>query len=180
MEEDFVMLKRAEEILSTLASGINPFTGEVLEDDSLMSEPKMIRCLFYTRDVLKKLIASGGKIGRPKKTKLVWNEDFAKKVQPSSQNMPLSQFCKYILDSIGDMGVSVRYKDVVPWLLKAGLLEEVDGRKRATELGHIHGILNTKNVNRFGVYYEGVTYTPKAQQFLLDNMREILEESKSA
>lgn len=38
-----MQLSRAKEILSVLADGINPITGELLPDDSVCNEPEVIR-----------------------------------------------------------------------------------------------------------------------------------------
>lgn len=46
-------LDEAKSLLSTLANGINPFTGEVLPDTSPYNEPRVIRALFAVLDSVK-------------------------------------------------------------------------------------------------------------------------------
>ena len=41
-----MLLSRATEILSILADGIDPVTGELLPEDSVCSEPEVIRAFY--------------------------------------------------------------------------------------------------------------------------------------
>lgn len=38
-------IERARELLATLADGVNPLTGEVLDDDNVCNQPDIIRAL---------------------------------------------------------------------------------------------------------------------------------------
>jgi hypothetical protein len=46
-------LDEAKSLLSALANGINPVTGEVLPDTSPYNEPRVIRALFAVLDSVK-------------------------------------------------------------------------------------------------------------------------------
>lgn len=47
-------LKRAIEIVQHLADGVNPYTGEVMEPDSIFQNPETVRALFTALEQLKK------------------------------------------------------------------------------------------------------------------------------
>lgn len=46
------LLNRAKEYIEKLANGINPTTGELIQNDSVINDAKIIRCLFFVKDVL--------------------------------------------------------------------------------------------------------------------------------
>lgn len=47
-------IKRATELLTLLADGVDPLTGEVLEDDHLCNKPEIIRAMHVVLGELKK------------------------------------------------------------------------------------------------------------------------------
>ncbi|HOH59978.1 MAG TPA: hypothetical protein PLI73_03625 [Candidatus Cloacimonadota bacterium] len=47
-------LDRAIEIISRLADGVNPYTGVILEDDSILQNPDTVRALYKVLEILKK------------------------------------------------------------------------------------------------------------------------------
>lgn len=47
-------IERAKELISVLADGVDPLTGEVLEDDHLCNKPEIIRAMHVVLEELKK------------------------------------------------------------------------------------------------------------------------------
>lgn len=65
-------IKRAKEILSTLAEGVDPTTGEVLSDDSVCNKGEVVRAL-YT--VLNTLDTSKPKRELPENARKPWTRE---------------------------------------------------------------------------------------------------------
>ena len=55
-------IERAKELISVLADGVDPLTGEVLEDDHLCNNPEIIRAMNVVLEELKKRPKRGRKI----------------------------------------------------------------------------------------------------------------------
>lgn len=49
-------IKQAQEIISALALGVEPETGELLSDESCFNQPKIIRALYTANQVLEKAL----------------------------------------------------------------------------------------------------------------------------
>lgn len=63
-------MQRAKMYMDKLAQGINPISGEEIENDSVLNNVRMARCFFYVSGILDKVIANGGKIGYTPKSNL--------------------------------------------------------------------------------------------------------------
>ena len=57
-------MQRAKMYIDNLANGVDPLTGEVISDDSVINNVRISRCLFYVSGVLEKVIANGGEVGK--------------------------------------------------------------------------------------------------------------------
>lgn len=70
MEMDIKLVLHAMDYIDDLARGINPFTKEEIDDNDIINNVKISRCLFYVSDVLDTVIA-GDRLKNSKKHKLV-------------------------------------------------------------------------------------------------------------
>jgi hypothetical protein len=88
---DIVDVEKAKEIVTLLANGTDPTTGEVLADDSPYNHPTVIRALFTVLDHIRipkkqsKLSveekqAQNLASGKPKNAGLPWTEDLQQEV----------------------------------------------------------------------------------------------------
>ena len=59
-------LKRAKMYIDSLARGVDPISGQPAEDDSVINNVRISRCLFYVSDVLEKVINNGGNVAAKK------------------------------------------------------------------------------------------------------------------
>ena len=50
-------LKRAKMYIDSLARGVDPVSGQLAEEDSVINNVRISRCLFYVSDVLEKVIS---------------------------------------------------------------------------------------------------------------------------
>ena len=54
-------IARAQMYLENLANGVNPLTGEEVADSDVVNNVRISRCLFFTADLLKKIVDNKGK-----------------------------------------------------------------------------------------------------------------------
>lgn len=67
---------KALEIVSALADGHNPYTGEVFENDSVFQNPDTVRALFIARDALMKQITHDAKKKKlPENVGATWTQE---------------------------------------------------------------------------------------------------------
>ena len=57
-------MQRAKMYLDKLAQGIDPISGEEMEQDSVLNNVRLARCFFYVSGVLEQVIANGGEVGQ--------------------------------------------------------------------------------------------------------------------
>lgn len=67
MQNNLELLKRARTYIFAMAQGFDPFTDHPIEDDSLLDNPRIIRCLHYVADILDQVIANDGIVAEPKR-----------------------------------------------------------------------------------------------------------------
>lgn len=54
MIDESTKLERAIHVIKSLTDGNDPFTGEPYEENSLMNDPRMIRCFYFVIEILEK------------------------------------------------------------------------------------------------------------------------------
>ena len=92
--EEIEVLKKAQEYIEKMAKGINPLDGRVIEEDSLINNVRISRCLFYVSGVMKELIAKNGKT---KKSKVfVYDSEKAQDIKIEFRPVSLSVILKNI------------------------------------------------------------------------------------
>lgn len=94
---------------------------------------------------------------------------------PLEQDCSISQLCA-VINSATAENETYKFKAswVNRWLIEIGMLEETDGKKRATPEGNELGITSALRVKDNGEEYIANSYTPEAQGFILDNIDAIL------
>lgn len=60
--EDLESMKHAKYYIEQLAKGIDPLTGDVMEDDATLNQVRITRCFCFNSQVLAKVIENGGVI----------------------------------------------------------------------------------------------------------------------
>lgn len=172
-------LIRAKEVLVKIANGINPVDGKAIEDEGFLTDPRIIRCLFYVADVL--TLASEGRADEilPKPTEFIITPEEKSKVRFPEHKIGVSQFAKCINQTI-DLSRSKKLTGVGlnKQLKILGLLSEKideDGRKRTVtndQSGAYGFELEQRSFN--GTEYEMVVFNERGRQYLLDNIESIM------
>jgi hypothetical protein len=172
-------LLKAGEALNKIANGINPVTGEPIVQESFLQDPRIVRCLFYTKDILQKLADSGFRTGpRPSSFSITAEEKARVELPPG--NIGINQIAHCINEVINiNRSIKLTGVELNKRLKKMGILSEQPGQKGKTRTSvnaksKDYGIELEKRSFQ-GNEYEMVLFTEKGKQFLLDNLERIMK-----
>jgi hypothetical protein len=159
-----------EELLKqvdSLANGVDPITGEVLDKDSILNRSDIIRLLYSIRDYISEY---GPKIHKAEKVDFCLN-NFEGIIESRTT---VSKFVKKInkINNSENMR-PLSYKVINAWLLKEGYLELNDNDKKVpTKKGEELGLSIEHRHSPYGVPYSVVIFNENVQMFLLDKLKE--------
>ncbi|MBQ9482745.1 MAG: hypothetical protein IJU82_01010 [Ruminiclostridium sp.] len=193
--EDIEIMKRAKQYMESLANGIDPLTGNELDENDIVNNVRISRCLFYTAGILQKVIDNGGEVQREKlkrseKAEFSLTDEQALALKPDERSTYMSNIIKNINSVIDDFKMKkLQTRTVNNWLIDKGLLNEViingRARKNPTPEGEALGITLYSFMTENGMTKTCI-YSPEAQQFIFDNIDAIIafaaeeEEEKAA
>ena len=178
---DREILCRAKEYVDKLANGIDPLTDSPVNENDIVNNIRISRCLFYVSNVLNRVIANGVHL----KKKYISKQSFSlskedlKKLEYYDDPVPITKFLRNINALINEnIMKKLSYKSVQAWLVKVGLLENANGKYGnsklcPTELGNQMGISIKERVNSYNSSYFVIYYDRNAQEFIVANLREI-------
>ena len=177
---DIEKMKKAQIYIRKLADGINPIDNTYADEDDVINDIRISRCLFYVSELIENMIENQcEKVKSPLKSSEKENfyltisqrEKYAFSEEPISMSAVIARFNELIdLDTMKKL----RPKTVKDWLINRGLLKiVVDSagyrRKYPTKEGAALGICMT--LNEFnGQRRSYVAYDRNAQQFIMDNL----------
>jgi hypothetical protein len=175
-------LKRAKEYIEKLANGTDPITDKKLEQDSAINNERLSRCFLYVADVLRRVIDNGGKIGGgvDKQRPFFITDEELKRVKISETSIPVTIIVKAINEAASD---PIRKKlsviTVINWLVREGylLVQETEPGKHKKVLTDKSRSIGMSSEPREGVKgtYDIILYDKRAQRFLLNSLKDILE-----
>lgn len=183
---DVKKLETALQYIKRITEGKNPVNNMPAEDDSIINNPNVLRCMFFVKEVLEEVQKNEGYIGRkPKKQKDADKEEFPVACLDKFEfveNKPISRFTDQ-LNSYIDTSIykKVTYRQIRQWLIDNGYLKEVlnqdAGRTEfiATAKGSKLDIGTVTNVDANGRKSNYATYGKKAQEYVVANMDKILK-----
>ena len=179
-------MQRAKMYLDKLAQGIDPITNQEVPEDSVLNNVRLARCFFYVSDVLGKVIANGGVIGgKPMLQAFTISPDQLAQVQISQEPVRITQLVDMIVAAVNNPQMKkLSTTTITNWLLEKGFLEKEmgpDGKSRRipTQNGLMLGLSTQTRQGQYGEY-QAVFYSTVAQQFVLDNLPDILTEKETA
>lgn len=174
-------LRRAQSYIAQLAQGIDPISGDEAAEDSLLNNPRLIRCFFYVADVLAedvKRMEKGGGEKRPRKSVFFLTTEERERVPVSVGPVTVSTFMEGVNATAGEERKRLPVTAVTAWLVEKGFLREVESapgkrRKTVTPQAASVGILEEERQGQYGAY-SAILYAPEAQRFILDNLDDII------
>ena len=176
-------MQRAKMYIDKMANGINPLTDKAVNEDDMINNVRISRCLFYVSTVLDKAIQAETKIERKAKVSKIpfdiSNEDLSKYI---FSDEPV--YVSVISDGVNKLNSrddtkKLRTQDITDWLINCGLLyrHETEAgaiKKYPTKEGKKMGIVTVEREGKTGTYLS-VVYSKEAQKFIIDNMPTIIE-----
>lgn len=182
-----ILLKRAKEYIDNMARGIDPITGELLEDDNVINNVKVSRCLFYVSNVLNDVIEENFKPYRKAKVKkkdlppFYMTLEEISSFQTDSSATYISKFAESINTHIADESRrKLTYRMIANWLVTNGyLIERVNSngkmKRYPTAFGNEVGFYTEKRTSSKGDEYDVILIGKTAKQFIIQHINEIAE-----
>lgn len=172
-------LKEQRDFVKKLAKGIDPTSNLKYEEDTILNNPTIQKCF---EDIVCSLDTLINIEEEPKKIK----EDFyitseeLRDIALPQENITISHLA-FIINSQVSSNDRKRLQatELTAWLVDEGFLDfEMDSSgniwKTPTDDGKQLGIIPVTRINSIGKKYSANTYTPQAQQFIVDHLTEIL------
>lgn len=150
-----------------LANGIDPKTGELISDESILNRADVIRTLFAIKEYLES--ESKPETKSPKVPFKLTNTNVI-----TEGDINISSFVNKIneMNCFGNMK-KAGYKVIVEWLLQENyLFINDDNRKEPTQKGLENGISYKLKFNSSGRPYYVIEYNANAQRIILTNIIE--------
>ena len=182
---DTKKLEIAIQYLQRITEGHNPVNNIPVDDDSVIKNPNVVRCMLFIKEILEEVKRNDGYIGRRPRT----NRDSSKQEYPLealkefrySEDKSVSRLVDQF-NSLTDLTVfqKLTYKPIIAWLKQNGYLrdeqDEETGKKRTlvTEKGSELGIKSELRKDSKGQEFIYITYSRTAQEFIVSNMDKIL------
>lgn len=185
---DTKKLETAILYLKRITEGKNPVNNMPAEEDSVINNPNVVRCMFFVKEVLEKLKKNDGYIGRkPSKNMDETKMEYPFEILSSFKYVEDKSITK-LIDQLNELVDMTKYKrlivrSVTTWLKENGYLSETEGEgnriitfptEKGTELG-IKSEIRKESGGREFVY---IKYDQKAQEYLVKNMSEIVGKTK--
>ena len=172
-------LVKAKEVLRKMANGINPLTGEQLEEGSFLHDPRMIRCLYFVQDILNRAMDGELRAAQSKLETFVITVDEKRRVELPHGRIGVNEFAKCV-NRVIDLNKSKKLSGMeLKKRLKMmeALREEVmaDGKKRTVPgaKSREYGIeMEKRNYN--GNEYEMILFNDAGKKYLLENLEVIM------
>ncbi len=180
MEIDVNLVAHAKNYIDDLARGVNPFSKESVDDNDIINNVKISRCLFYVSDILGAVIEGEG-IKKPKLPKP--NPFDLQKLdldhyEYSIRPITISVIARKINELKPENMEKLKVTAITNWLVDVNMLTvvQVNGKnhKRPTANAESIGITIEQRDGQYGPYY-AVLYSESAQHFIIDNLPAIIE-----
>nr|WP_297771456.1 hypothetical protein [uncultured Butyrivibrio sp.] len=179
---DLEKLDKALIYVNRIADGKNPINNMPADNDDVMNDPNVIRCMFFIKDVLLALKENGGVIG---KTSGIKKKEFPMESLSEYQfieTKTITRFTEQLNSGIDEKEYKkLSYKVITDWLKKNSyLIEKEDNQLNkkvtlTTEKGQAVGITHSLQTSMNGTAYYRIEYDKMGQEFVLQNLSEIIK-----
>ncbi len=164
------MFEEERQILKALANGVNYFTGEKCENDSILNDTNIVRALYSVCDILENITVRKSSVAE-----FVCPRDIMEHFEYEDE-MNLTSLINKIATMYPNLK-KLKFNYITELLIQKGVLEKSRGkdgaiRTIATELGKDFGIYNVKRSSVYGKIYNVVIYNKIGQQHVLTILKE--------
>ncbi|MCX7747455.1 MAG: hypothetical protein N2645_11300 [Clostridia bacterium] len=175
MNEDYVKMAKAKNVLLKIVEGINPVNGNPIENADFLKDQRIQRCMIYVAEVLGRAIRDRKYDTRA----FVITEEQKMKISLPEGKIGITQFVKSV-NTFVDLTISKKLTAVNlnRQLKKLGILDEV-----ITEKGKTRTYVN-ENSYQYGIEvetktfedrsYEMIVFNEAGKKYLLENLEMIM------
>lgn len=168
---------RQRRLIEKLAKGIDPTSDIAFEEDTILNNP-LIKKLF---DDVAETLLELERIQRSEDKNTV-DKDILQLQEFYTSDQPITvSYLAHLINkgAASESGAKLAATEITGWLETKGYLETVTNEKgniwkAPTEDGKNLGITEVVKVNARGVTYSANLYNSKAQQFVIDNLGDIV------
>jgi len=178
---DMTKLDVAIRYVERIAEGLHPVSNLPVEEETVLNNPNVIRCMYFVKEILEEVRRNDGVIGgkRDKRGEMMFPMETLDLFQ-YQEDKSITQVLKQIYAPVEELNVKrISAMKVNAWLKEEGYLEDEvsastgKSSKVPTEKGKMLGLyVLEKEYN--GRPYQAVLFDRKAQEFLVEKMRELL------
>ena len=136
------IIAHAQTYLEKLAKGVNPLTGEEVAESDVVNNVRISRGLFYTADLLKKIVDNKGKfkIEMPERKPFAITPEQLARFEYAGFGISITEIVKRINALIDTAYMKeLKSKDILEWQVETGLLANIivnnKTRRRPTPQG---------------------------------------------
>ncbi|MBE6988532.1 MAG: hypothetical protein E7432_07165 [Ruminococcaceae bacterium] len=190
------VIQHARSYMDKLSKGIDPISG--MDSTSLLQQEQLRKCFAFVSDILEEIVDNNGLVNLPdvnghnyqivkKKAAFSLNSQQKAKVRITNELINPSSFIKNINAVVDDSSMEkLSLKTVNQWLLDKGYISETKAMtfvnrtiKVPTPYSEGIGIFEQVVVDKStGETKKELRYSRQAQQFILDNLDEIIKYGK--
>lgn len=182
MGVDIKKLETAILYLQRITEGKNPVNNMPADEDAVLNNPNVIRCMCFVKEILEEVKDNDGYVGRkPRKSNKL---EFPMETLNSyvyQKDKSITRFVRQINDEIDkDVYQKLSYRRVRQWLKLNGYLEERMYEEYGksfhvpTEKGLLLGIRAESRQSSTRGGYMATFYSKDAQEFIVNNIKNIL------
>ena len=182
MDIDLKKLDTAILYVQRIADGNNPVNNMPAEEDSILNNPNVIRCMYFVKEVLEGVKRNDGIVGRKPKNKE--KEEFpldSLKTFVYLEDKPITKVVEQLNAGIDKTKFrKIGYRVIQDWLKMNGYLEERLIEKYGkifnvpSPKGEQIGIRCEERVSMRGAEYMTTLYGEIAQEFIVKNLERII------
>lgn len=173
-------LDKAIIYVDRIANGFNPVNNRLVENDSVLNNPNVIRCMYFIKDVLKEVQKNGGVIGKKVK---VQKDPFDFQILDKFtyiEDKSITKILRQIEEYVENPNMEhINCRKITTWLKENNYIV----RDKIEQLGIVGSIVTDKGKN-IGMYnevktindrtYLAVIYDKNAQEFIVRHLKDIL------
>ena len=175
-------LEKAIVYLQRIADGKNPVNNLPAEEDAVLNNPNVIRCMFFVKDILEQVKQNNGHIGK-NKSKSERMEFPIETVKNFSyrEDLSITKLVAQFNEGIDDyIYKKLSVKQITDWLKLNNFLQEEHSNELnkkvtvATLKGNQLGIRSDIRFSSNGMRYMSVIYGKQAQEYICQNIEKIV------
>ena len=182
-EFDKKTLETAIIYVKRLAEGNNPINNQPMEEDTVLNNPNVIRCMYFVKDVLDEVYKNGGVVKSVSRKQANAIDVFPKELLAQyeyREDKTINNIMIQLYEPVKDTEIRrITGKMMNDRLLAAGFITEIYSEefkaniKVPTEKGFSIG-MRSERMEYYAHSYMAIMYNKQAQEFLIANFEKII------